>query len=152
MVCARNAIVNDWVTLAAGITVAEPACDATMVQVPAVRTEIVCPETVQTAVVEEVKVIGKLRDDVALMVGAEPPKVMLEALKVNVRLCVFFTANVRVTGVAFRNAPVFPAWDAVIEQFPFDTNVTMPVGVTVHTAAVVLANATGNLLEAEATS
>ena len=109
MVCARSAIVNDWVTLAAAITVAEPACDATMVQVPAVSTEIVSPETVQTAVVEEVKVIGKLREDAALIVGADPPKVMLEALKVNVRLCEFFTANVRVTGVAFLNAPFFPA-------------------------------------------
>ena len=45
-----------------------------------------------------------------------------------------------------------PAWDAVIEQVPTVLIVTVPVGVTVQTVAVVLAKATANLLEAVATS
>ena len=61
------------------------------------------PDTVQTAVVVEVNVMGKPREEVAVMVGATSPKVMLALLKVNVRLCDSFTANVLVTGVAALN-------------------------------------------------
>ena len=45
-----------------------------------------------------------------------------------------------------------PACEAVIEHTPTVLMVTRPVGVTVQTAAELLANETANLLEAVATS
>jgi hypothetical protein len=138
----------------AGAIVALPACEAVTEHVPDEITVITAgePDTVQTAVVVEVNVMGKLREEAAVIVGATSPKVMLALLKVNVRICDCFTANVLVTGVAALNFVACPACDAVIEQLPAETRVTIPVGVTVQTGAVVLAKETGNLLDALATS
>ena len=63
---------KDLLTLVAATTVAEPAWAAAMVHVPAVRTVITPVEllTVQTAAVNELKVIGSEADDEADTVGA----------------------------------------------------------------------------------
>ena len=70
--CALRATVKDLLTLVAATTVAEPAWAAVMVHVPAVRTVITPVEllTVQTAAVDELKVIGSEADDEADTVGA----------------------------------------------------------------------------------
>jgi hypothetical protein len=89
--------------------------------------------------------------DEAVMIGAESPNVIAEELSVKVMVCAVFTAKVCVTGVAGLNFAACPACEAVMEQVPIDLMVTVPVGVTVHTAAELLANDTGSLLEAVAT-
>ena len=152
MACDRRAIVKVRETLTAAATVGVAAEAATMVQLPAVRTVIVRAETVQTPGVEEVReTVTPTAVDEAVMIGAESPNVIAEELSVKVMVCAVFTAKVCVTGVAGLNFAACPACEAVMEQVPIVLMVTVPVGVTVHTAAELLANDTGSLLEAVAT-
>ena len=111
IVWGRGKTTNDATTGVAAAIVALPTCEAVTEHVPAEITVMTAgePDTVQTAVVVEANVMGKLREEAAVMVGATSPKVMLALLKVNVRLCDCFTAKVLETGVAALN---FAAWPA----------------------------------------
>lgn len=76
-----------------------PACEAVMVQFPEAIKEAMLPVTVQTEVVEDVKLTGKPELAVAFSVSGVPA-VWVE-MGLNVMLCAIgLTANVCATGVA----------------------------------------------------
>jgi hypothetical protein len=112
---------------------------------------IVCPDSVHTGVVDEDRATVKPAEDEAVISGAASPRTIDDLLRVNVRVCGFWTAKVRVTGVAAFQIVACPACEAVIEQLPSALIVTVPVEVIVHTVRVLLANATGSPLEDVAT-
>ena len=82
--CGLSATVNDCVTLTALTTVAEPAWEATIVQVPALSTVIVCTDSVHTGVVDDVSVTVKPADEEAVISGAASPYTIDDLLRVNV--------------------------------------------------------------------
>ena len=59
MVCAACTIAKEWVTVGAAVCVLSPACEATMVQVPADTRVKAVSVTVQTAGVLELNCTGK---------------------------------------------------------------------------------------------
>lgn len=87
------------VTFAAAAKALLPACEATMVQVPAVTNETVVPDTVHTLAVDEAKPTVKPELAVALNVAVVPAvglaiagKLMVCALPTTIKLCVTFGA------------------------------------------------------------
>jgi len=120
--------------------IALPACDAVIVQVPAVRNVALVPDTVQTPLVDEANVTANAELAVAFNVkvvvavcAAIVPKVIVCVFRFTVKLCVA-EAGAYV---------VFPACAAVIVQVPAAGNVTVAPA-TVQTLLVDEANVTGS--------
>ena len=72
IVCAWPFTLKLWGTLGAAPYLLLPACDATMVQVPMALNDAVVPETVQTPVVEELKLTVSPEDAVAFKLSVDP--------------------------------------------------------------------------------
>ena len=121
------------VTVGAAAYVELPVWFAAIVHVPVVRNVATPLATVQTGVVVDVNVTGKLELAVALSVNGVPTA--CEAGCANRMVCVASTPKLCVTAVAAAYAPL-PAWFAVIEHVPALRKLaTLPV--TVHTELVV---------------
>ena len=142
IVCVPCSTLNVLVTGAAAAKVALPACEAVMEQTPAETSVTLAPDTVQIPLELLVKLTAS--PDVAVAVNPTGPAVKAVSAGCGnvITLVLAVTLNVLVTAAAAAKV-ASPACEAVIEQPPTETSVTL-VPDTVQTAAELLVKLTGS--------